>query len=62
MQASAGGHTETVEMLLERGATVDLPANVRNMIHSCTSCMCVCMRLLTLGEGSREEKAETSRS
>ena len=46
MYANFSGHTETVKMLLERGATVDLPANVRNTIHSCTSCMCVCMRLL----------------
>ena len=46
MQASAGGHTETVEMLLKHGATVNLPDNVRNTIHSSTSCMCVCMRLL----------------
>ena len=46
MYASSGGHTETVEMLLERGTTMDLPDNVRNTIHSSTSCMCVCMRLL----------------
>ena len=46
MQVSGGGHTETVKMLLERGATVDLPDNVRNTIHCCTTCMCVCMRLL----------------
>ena len=37
MQASGDGQSETVKMLLERGATVDLPATVRNMIHSSTS-------------------------
>ena len=37
MQASAGGHTETVLMLLERGAKVDLPDNVRNTIHGIES-------------------------
>ena len=35
MVASAGGHTETVSVLLEYGATIDLPDHVRMRIHSC---------------------------
>ena len=41
MAASGGGHTETVEMLLERGATVDLADNVRNMIYIVLQVVCV---------------------
>ena len=32
--ASLGGHHETVKLLLERGATVDLTDNVRNRIDT----------------------------
>ena len=41
MQVSAFGYTETVEMLLERGATVDLPNNVRNTIYIVLQVVCV---------------------
>ena len=35
MEASVGGHTETVKLLLECGATVDLPdTKVRNRIDT----------------------------
>lgn len=40
MLASGNGHAETVDMLLKRGAKVDLPDIVRKWIHSCTSYMC----------------------
>ena len=42
MVASENGHTETVNMLLEHGAEVDLADKVRNRIHNYTSCMCLC--------------------
>ena len=42
MVASQNGHTETVNMLLEHGAEVDLANKVRNRIHNYTSCMCLC--------------------
>ena len=34
MYASGAGHPETVKLLLERGATVDLPDIVRNRINT----------------------------
>ena len=34
MYASLGGHPETVKLLLERGATVDLTGKVRNRIDT----------------------------
>ena len=34
MAASQNGHTETVKLLLNRGAEVDLPDNVRNSNHA----------------------------
>ena len=42
MAASQNGHTETVNMLLEHQAGVDLADKVRNRIHNYTSCMCPC--------------------
>ena len=42
MAASETGHTETVKMLLEHRAEVDLADRVRNRIHNYTSCMCLC--------------------
>ena len=42
MIASQTGHTETVKMLLEHGAEVDLVNKVRNRIHNYTSCMILC--------------------
>ena len=38
MAASQNGHTETVKLLLNRGAEVDLPDNVRNSNHASGMC------------------------
>ena len=38
MAASENGHTETVKLLLNRGAEVDLPDNVRNSNHASDMC------------------------
>ena len=37
MAASENGHTETVNMLLDHGAEVDLANKVKNRIHNYTS-------------------------
>ena len=42
MAASLNGHTETVNMLLEHRAEVDLADKVRNRIHNYTSCRRLC--------------------
>ena len=42
MAASQSGHTETVNMLLEHGAEVDLADKVRKRINNYTSCRCLC--------------------
>ena len=42
MAASKNGHTETVNMLLEHRAKVDLADKVRNRIHNYTSCRRLC--------------------
>ena len=42
MAASQNGHTETVNMLLEHRAEVDLADKVRNRIHNYTSCRRLC--------------------
>ena len=34
MAASQNGHTETVKLLLNKGAEADLPSNVRNSNHA----------------------------
>ena len=41
MAESENGYTETVNMLLDHGAEVDLANKVRNRIHNYTSCMCL---------------------
>ena len=38
MAASQKGHTETVKILIEKGAEVDLPDNVRNSNHASDMC------------------------
>ena len=35
MEATRNGHSETVKLLLERGAKVDLTNKVRNRMQSC---------------------------
>ena len=42
MAASENGHIETVNMLLEHGAEVNIADKVRNRIHNYTRCMCLC--------------------
>ena len=42
MAASHNGHTETVNMLLDHGAEVDLADKVKNRIHKYTSCRSLC--------------------
>ena len=42
MAASENGYTETVNMLLDHGAEVDLANKVRNRIHNYTSCRRLC--------------------
>ena len=37
--ASAQGHVEVVDTLLQHGARVDLKNNVRNYVHSLSHCM-----------------------
>ena len=38
MAASQNGHTETVKILIEKGAEVNLPDNVRNSNHASDMC------------------------
>ena len=49
MLASVGGHPETVTLLLEHGAQVDLADGVRNRVNTCSyaqSGVCAHTRLL----------------